>query len=314
MEFSGFLGNAALKERLSASFDRNRASHCYLLCGPAGSGKRTLASIMAAALQCTAGTVPCGQCSQCRKVMSGNHPDVVTVDDPDKKTVTVDMIRQARSDAFIRPNEGKKKVYLIPRAQDMNEAAQNALLKVMEEPPPYGVFLLVTDNAEKLLPTVRSRCAELRLEPVPRMQAMAWLSQACPDRSREDLEAAYLRSGGYLGQAAQLLQGNLSLPQTEEFAAVFAAGDRLGLAKLLCSMEKLSRDKLSQILRQWLQLITEALLSRNGVPGSRQAGQVGAALTAQTLMDAANAVKKALACCDANVGSGHICGWLAAVL
>lgn len=314
MEFAGFLGNAALKQRLSASFDRGRTSHCYLLCGPVGSGKRTLAAIMAAALQCTQGSVPCGHCSQCRKVMGGNHPDVITVDDPDKKTVTVDMIRQARSDAFIRPNEGKKKVYLIPRAQDMNEAAQNALLKVMEEPPPYGVFLLLADNAEKLLPTVRSRCAELRLEPVPKAQALQWLAQTHPDRSRDDLEAAYLRSGGYLGQARQLLQGSLTLPQTEEFAAAMAAGDRLALAKLLCSMEKLQRDKLSQILRQWLQLTTEALLARNGVPGSRQASTLGAALTAQTLMNAASAVKKALACCDANVGGGHICGWLAAVL
>ena len=233
MEFPGFLGNTALKQRLSASFDRGRTSHCYLLCGPTGSGKRTLAAIMAAALQCTEHPVPCMHCSQCRKVLGGNHPDVITVDDPDKKTVTVDMIRQARSDAFIRPNEGKKKVYLIPRAQDMNEAAQNALLKVMEEPPPYGVFLLLADNAEKLLPTVRSRCAELRLEPVPKAQAMAWLTQTHPDRSREDLEAVYLRSGGYLGQAAQLLQGSLTLPQTEEFAAAMAAGDRLALAKLL---------------------------------------------------------------------------------
>ena len=79
-------------------------------------------------------------------------------------------------------------------------------------------------------------------------------------------------------------------------------------------MEKQSRDKLSQILRQWLQLTTEALLSRNGVPGSRQASMLGAAMTAQALMNTANDVKKALACCDANVGGGHICGWLAAVL
>lgn len=314
MEFAGFLGNAALKDRLSAAFDRGRTSHCYLLCGPVGSGKRTLAAIIAAALQCRSQSVPCGQCPQCRKVLGGNHPDVITVDDPDKKTVTVDMIREARSDAFIRPNEGNKKVYLIPRAQDMNESAQNALLKVMEEPPPYGVFLLLTDNAEKLLPTVRSRCAELRLEPVPRNQALQWLSQKHPGMGSEDLQAAYLRSGGYLGQADLMLQGGLTLPQTEQFAAAFAAADRFAMAKLLCSMEKLSRDQMSKILRQWLQLVTEALLCRSGVPGSRQAAFLAAGRTAQALMDAANTLEHARTCCEANVGVGHICGWLAVKL
>lgn len=314
MEFAGFLGNAALKDRLSAAFDRGRTSHCYLLCGPAGSGKRTLAAIMAAALQCRSRSVPCGQCPQCRKVLGGNHPDVITVDDPDKKTVTVDRIREARSDAFIRPNEGNRKVYLIPRAQDMNEAAQNALLKVMEEPPPYGVFLLLTDNAEKLLPTVRSRCAELRLEPVPKSQALQWLAKKCPDVPSEDLQAAYLRSGGYLGQAFQILQGGLTLPQTEQFAAAFAAADRFALARLLCSMEKISREQMGSILRQWLQLITEALLCRSGVPGSRQAAALAAGRTAQALMNAANALEHARTCCEANVGVGHICGWLAVTL
>lgn len=314
MEFSGFLGNETLKARLSAAFDRDRTSHCYLLCGPAGSGKRTLAAIMAAALQCRSHTIPCGQCAQCRKALSGNHPDVITVDDPERKIVSVELIRQARSDAFIRPNEGKKKVYLIPRAQDMNDNAQNALLKVMEEPPPYGVFLLLTDNAEKLLPTVRSRCVELRMEPVPQRQAMQWLHSRHPDRPAEDLQAAVLRSGGYLGQAHQLLQSSLNAPQTEAFAAAFAANDRLALAKLLCSMEKLPREQLSQVLRQWMQLVTEAMLCRNGVPGSRQAAALSTGRTAQALMSAANTLRKALSCCDANVGGGHICGWLAVTL
>ena len=131
MEFGDFLGNEDLKARLSASFRGNRTSHSYLLCGPAGSGKRTLANILAAALQCTGEQTPCGHCVPCRKVLGGNHPDVITVDDPEKKTVPVDLIRQARADMFVRPNEGRHKVYVIPRAQDMNESAQNALLKIL---------------------------------------------------------------------------------------------------------------------------------------------------------------------------------------
>lgn len=314
MEFAGFLGNADLKQRLSEAFRTGRSSHCYLLCGPEGSGKRTLAKILAAALQCTEAQAPCGRCHQCRKVLTGNHPDVITVDDPEKKTVYVDLIRQLQADAYIRPNEGRHKVYVIPRAQNMNENAQNALLKLIEEPPSYAVFLLLTDNAEKLLPTVRSRCAELRLEPIPRDQALSWLASQCPKEDPAALEAAYVRAGGYLGQAKTLLEGELILPQTAQFAAAFAAGDRFALTQLLCAMEKLPRDKLLEVFDQWKQLLTNALTVRAGLPGNAMAASLGQGRTARSLAAAANTVQKAMEACDANVGGGHICGWLAASL
>jgi len=314
MEFAGFLGNTDLKQRLSASFRAGKSSHCYLLCGPEGSGKRTLANILAAALECEDTDAPCGRCGPCRKVRNNTHPDVIVIDDPEKKTVSVELIRQLQADAWVRPNEGRKKVYVLPRAQDMTDNAQNALLKLIEEPPGYAVFLLLTTNAEKLLPTVRSRSAELRLEPVPKQAALTWLREQFPQEAQESLQAAYARSGGYLGQAAELLRGELQLPQTAQFAQAFAAQDRYALAQLLCSMEKISREQMGSILRQWLQLITEALLCRSGVPGSRQAAALAAGRTAQALMNAANALEHARTCCEANVGVGHICGWLAVTL
>ena len=156
MDFTGFLGNDAVKARLSGAFASGRVAHSYLLCGPAGSGKHTLTRILSAAMQCEgrSGKIPCGVCSGCRKALEGVHPDIITVDDPDHKAMTVDPIRAARSDMFIRPNEGKRKIYIIPRGQDMNESAQNALLKILEEPPDYGVFLILSTNAERLLPTL----------------------------------------------------------------------------------------------------------------------------------------------------------------
>ena len=173
MDFTGFLGNDAVKARLSGAFASGRVAHSYLLCGPAGSGKHTLTRILSAAMQCEgrSGKIPCGVCSGCRKALEGVHPDIITVDDPDHKAMTVDPIRAARSDMFIRPNEGKRKIYIIPRGQDMNESAQNALLKILEEPPDYGVFLILSTNAERLLPTIRSRCAELQLGPVAQLHA-----------------------------------------------------------------------------------------------------------------------------------------------
>ena len=314
MEFAGFLGNAGLKQRLSASFRSGRTSHCYLLCGPAGSGKRTLAKLLAAALECTEQQVPCGHCRQCHKVLTGNHPDVITVDDPEKKTVYVDLIRQLQADAYIRPNEGRHKVYVIPRAQDMNESAQNALLKLIEEPPSYAVFLLLADNAGKLLATVRSRCAELRLEPVPGDEAMPWLRARYPREDPANLEAAYVRSGGYLGQAETLLEGELTLPQTAQFAEAFAAEDRFALVSLLAAMEKQPREKLLEILGQWKQLLTDAMTARAGLPGGAMASSLGRSRTARSLSDAARTVQTAMEACEANVGAGHTCGWLAATL
>lgn len=314
MEFAGFLGNSALKQRLRASFQSGRASHCYLLCGPEGSGKRTLAKILAAALQCEGHSVPCGRCGPCRKVFAGTHPDVITIDDPEKKTVSVELVRQLQADAYIRPNEGRKKVYLIPRAMDMTDNAQNALLKLIEEPPSYAVFLLLTDNAEKLLPTVRSRAVELRMEPVPQAEALTWLQGKFPLEPRESLLAACVRSGGYLGQAEALLRGSIQLPQTVQFARCFAERDRYGMTLLLCSLEKQPRDQLLDIFLQWKQLLTDALLVRSGIPGSPDATRLGSTRTAVDLADAAKTIQTAMDHCAANVGAGHICGWLAATL
>ena len=133
--------------------------------------------------------------------MENNHPDFITIDDPEKKHVPVELIRQAKADIYVLPNEANRKIYLLPRAQDMRVEAQNALLKVLEEPPEYGVFLLITDNPEKLLPTVRSRCVELKLTGLDSRTLERALKDAFPEASAEDIQAAALRSGGFLGQA-----------------------------------------------------------------------------------------------------------------
>ena len=157
MSFDALLGNEQLKNDLTISLQTGHISHCCLITGPEGSGKHTLARLLAAAILCQGRDRPCLTCHPCRKVLEGLHPDFITVDDPEHKTVSVDVIRQARADIFVQPNESDRKIYLFPRAQDMGLPGQNALLKVLEEPPAYAVFLLLADNPEKLLPTVRSR-------------------------------------------------------------------------------------------------------------------------------------------------------------
>ena len=168
MNLSTLAGNQRIKDRLSRrEWDRG-LSHAYIISGPAGSGRHALARRLAAAMLCTGGGErPCGTCPACLKTEKGIHPDFSVTAGPEAgKPITVDQVRALRSDAYIRPNEGERKVYLLEEADRMNPSAQNAMLKLLEEGPAYAAFLLIAGNAGGLLQTVRSRCEELALTPV----------------------------------------------------------------------------------------------------------------------------------------------------
>ncbi len=310
MEFGSFLGNDALKTRLHAAFSEEKILHSYALCGPAGSGRHTLARQMAAAMQCTGeGRLPCGVCAACRKVMGNVHPDVITVNDPEHKMISVDVIREMRADVFLRPNEGKRKIYILE--QDMGEPAQNALLKILEEPPVYGVFLILTTNAEKLLPTIRSRCAQLHLGPVPQEEGIRWLQKNGPELPASAFAAALHRSGGYLGPALALLQQESEFPQARQFAECYAACDTLALLRLLLPMEKLKRDQLIPILTRMREVLLSALEVRSGLP---EMGQNESAIlrsrTPVQILQAANDLQTAVDDLGGNVSVGAVIGWL----
>ena len=179
MNLSQLAGNEPVKRQLELQNARRGLSHAYILSGPPGSGRHTLAGLLCAALVCAArgDNLPCGHCAACRKVQGGIHPDVVRIGG-DGKDVTVAQVRQMRADAWIRPNEAARKVYVLERAHSMNAGAQDAMLKLLEEGPDYAAFLLIADNADALLPTVRSRCEVLRLTPVSAPEADADLAQA----------------------------------------------------------------------------------------------------------------------------------------
>ena len=312
MGFESLLGNERLKDNLRQSLRRGRVSHFYLISGPEGSGKRTLAKLLAAALMCTGDEKPCGGCEACRKVMGGVHPDFITVDDPEKKTVPVDLIRKARADIYVQPNEGQRKIYLFPRAQDMGLPGQNALLKVLEEPPSYGVFILLTDNPEKLLPTVRSRCTELALRALPEGSLRCQLEQQFPKAEPDTISAAISRSGGYLGQAIKLLEGSDAIPQqTLDFVQAFSRRDALGLVRVLVPMEKWKRDQLIPLLQQWLSVLEEALACRAGGRAiSEQARELSVSRSSVDLMAAIRQLQKCIEYAQGNVSPAAVCGYL----
>ena len=314
MGFEALLGNERLKENLTSSLRRGHISHFYLICGPAGSGKHTLAKLLAAAILCGKQDAPCGHCSPCRKVFEGNHPDFITVVDPEHKNIAVKIVREIRDDMFIRPNEAEHKIYLF--AQDLGVEGQNALLKVLEEPPSYGVFMLLTDNPEKILPTVRSRCTELNLLSLPADTLRRALTRQFPDAPKEDVDAAMMRSGGFLGQAQELLaSGEAVSARTKAFAESFAARDILGLTQVLVPMQKMKRDQLVDILSQWVDILESALAERSGITAATaQARLLSTGRSSQELMTAIRELKKALAYTQSNVSPAAVCGWLEWVL
>jgi hypothetical protein len=139
-----------------------RLSHAYIIYG--GGKPSPLSDSLAMAAVCgAAGERPCGVCAHCKKASRGIHPDITTITLlPDKKELLVDQIRDVRDDAIVSPNEANGKAYVLEDAGTMNMNAQNALLKLLEEPPRGVTLILLTDGREELLPTVRSRCVELR--------------------------------------------------------------------------------------------------------------------------------------------------------
>ena len=310
MGFDTLLGNERLKDNLITSLRRGRHSHFYLISGPTGSGKHTLAKLLAAAILCGEGQKPCLRCNTCRKVLDGVHPDFITIEDPEHKNVAVKIIRQFRDDMFVLPNEAEYKIYLL--AQDMGTEGQNALLKVLEEPPSYGVFLLLTDNPEKLLPTVRSRCIELQLLPLERGTMLRELQRRFPNADAQTIEAAISRSGGYLGQAIGLLSDGEAMPsQTEAVIRAMTTRDSLLLAQTLAPMEKWKRDQLLPVLQQWLEILEGALACRSGMQAlSPLSSGLATARSAVELRYAICAVQKAMEYVQGNVAVGAICGWL----
>jgi len=231
------------------------------------------------------------------------------VEDPEHKTVAVRIVREAREDVFIRPNEADHKIYLFP--QELGIEGQNALLKILEEPPAYGVFMLLTDNPDKLLPTIRSRCTELTLQALDEQTLCGTLSREFPEAAPEDIRAAAVRSGGWLGQAKALLQSEGTAPQTENFVRAFAQRDHLLLTQTLAPMEKWKRDQLVPMLDSWIALLENALASRAGMPATSALERtLSAQRSSQELMDALRSLRKGRDLAMGNISPGAVCGWL----
>ena len=167
--FQDILGHETIKEHFKKAIAVHKVSHAYILAGEAGMGRKSLANAFALTLLCEKGqTEPCLECHACKQVLSGNHPDLIYVTHEKPASIGVDDIREQINDTIqIRPYSANYKIYIVDEAEKMTVQAQNALLKTIEEPPAYAVILLLTTNPDGFLPTILSRCVQLKLKPLP---------------------------------------------------------------------------------------------------------------------------------------------------
>ena len=256
-----FCYNKRAQETLAAFVNGGRFPHALLLEGPEGSGRRTFAREIAAALFCRGEHKPCGSCNQCRKVLEQNHPDVEYYGgDGSRRSFHIDTIRQLRQNAWLLPGEAPCRVCVLCGAENMTDQAQNALLKILEEPPEHTVFILTAENRAMLLPTILSRVQTIRLEPLTPAEILPVLRDRCPDQPGKKLEWA-AETADTIGQALALLADE-SLQKHAQLAQrmleLLCNGSEYDL---LTAVEPVSRKRedLLEVCTQLRQLLTAEL-------------------------------------------------------
>lgn len=244
-KFTDIIGQEQLKEHLQNAIRTDKVSHAYIIDGEKHAGKEFIAGVFAMALQCEAGqTEPCQECHSCRQALSKNHPDIIRVTHEKPNTIGVeDIRRQINSDMGIKPYSSPYKIYIIGEGEKMTTAAQNALLKTLEEPPEYGVIMILTDQPSALLPTIQSRCVLLHMKPVDDGSMKRYLmeSMQVPDY-KADLCAAFAR--GNIGRA-RLLAGSEEFENIREDAVMLMKYiDEMELHEIVAAIKKITEYKL----------------------------------------------------------------------
>lgn len=252
-DFKDIIGHEQLILHLQNAVRQKKVSHAYLFCGEEGSGKRLIAEAFAKTLLCEkGGAAACGTCKSCRQIESGNHPDFKAVV-REKASLGVKEIReQVTSDAQIKPYSGNYKVYLIDEAEKMTEEAQNALLKTIEEPRSYAVFLILAGRQELLLPTILSRCISLPLYPVAAEKIRRFLMErrGVPDYLAESAAAF---SGGLVGRAVRYAESETFVERRDEVLRLVKYIDGMTMAEIAETVKLFSARKES--VGEYLDLI-----------------------------------------------------------
>lgn len=309
----GIVSNEQARELLERALEGERLRHAYLLHGPAGVGKLTLALAFAQALLCQRrqpGDVDaCGECVACRKVTHGNHPDLAIIEPAkDKRWLRLEALQEAMRLATLAPAESAHRILIIPEADRIQERTTNAFLKTLEEPPDGVVIILITTDAENMLPTVLSRCQVIPLRLAPAEEIEAALRErwgVAPDAAARLAALA----NGRMGWAVRAHEHPDEQAARERLVErIIALGgapsdERMRIAASLGADNAACRVALDQWIAWW----RDVTLAANGARGllstgaARQAAErLGAALTPEQARDFLDSLVTALASMDIN--------------
>lgn len=254
------IGNSKIRQSVENFLLENRMPHAILIEGDEGTGKHTLARFLANAAVCQGENVPCGVCKGCKLAAGNNHPDITVISPlENKKNIAISQVRELKADAYIKPHVSQKKVFVIDYADTLNEQSQNALLKILEEPPLGVIFILIAQTKASFLETIISRCVVLTLSTPDVSLSVDYIADKT-DYTIDEIESALKTAQNNIGRALNLLAGKTAT-DAELFFKYMLKKDYWAMLKTTAKAEK-SRIEASLFFTD-LKRITASFVRKN---------------------------------------------------
>ena len=305
--FDALYGNDRLKQILFSAAASRTLSHAYIFEGAPGSGRHTVALLTAMTAACQSERFPCLTCQNCRKLREGISPDLVTVTpERDRKTLGVESIRSVAETVYIAPNDLDVKIYILPNADAMTTQAQNALLKLLEEPPAGVYFFLLCDNSANLLPTVKSRAPTIKMQKFtdPELTDFLLSTEKSAVKLRETDETAFRRcvrlADGSIGAALSLLDSKSGVKmaslceRSDKFFSLLSTGKRAEFIAFTASLTE-KRDELATLLELISNTARDLIASKYGAAADSDGSsalKLAGAFTAAKLFSIADSAEE----------------------
>lgn len=243
------IGNECVINSINTMFKTGRLPHAVIIEGEDGTGKHTLAKHIAKGALCTENNPPCNACRNCHLAEIGTHPDISVY--PGESKYSIDFIRSVRQEMYLVPHMAQKRVFIFTNAEDISPQAQNALLKVIEEPPSYAVIIFLLPSSQSLLSTVRSRCVTFSLSVPEKSKAIDYLCDNT-EYNKSDIEKAVLWAQGNIGKAKKYLENGdaeQTVQSAKQLLQMAISRDTYGMLKLLYGYDR-DRDGLAELLQK----------------------------------------------------------------
>lgn len=321
--FSGLFGNEATKKRLGTAITSGTLSHAFLLSGPDGSGKAVLATEIAAALNCErGGNVPCHSCNSCRRIAANEFTDVKTLRKPsDKATIGIGEVRAFRDDMFLSATESKYKIYIVDDAEKMTPNAQNALLKVIEEPPANVIILLLTSSDDAILTTIKSRTQYVAMQRFDEAELERYIKEKgiqVSSSGSSPLRELLMCADGRIGKALELISGgerDVQAIRAATDALIAASKDGVPYSELYSAAHLLptKKDELTEALESVQTALRDLVLLKHDenapllyYPTREVAQEISKSIGTRRLMKIYDVVTDSLCSLSKNVSSAAI--------